>query len=157
MDMFFRNDRGEGWVLAQFAVFVLNLVAGLKGARWSARGRRLVKSGAVVSGGAGIALMVGGVRGLGPSLSPFPKPAPTAELMQDGLYAHVRHPIYGSLMLLALSWALATSPRALGSFGALVGFFVAKTAREETSLVDRYPHYSAYRERVPRRFIPGLW
>ena len=39
----------------------------------------------------------------------------------------------------------------------LVPFFLAKSSFEERHLLEEYPGYSAYQQRVSRRLIPGVW
>ncbi|MFM8945017.1 MAG: methyltransferase family protein, partial [Actinomycetota bacterium] len=68
-----------------------------------------------------------------------------------------RHPIYGGVLLLAKGWTLVRGPLALFPLVALGIVLVLKSIREETFLVERYPDYPAYRERVRSRFLPGLW
>ena len=47
-----------------------------------------------------------GIRDLGRSLSPMPRPLETAVLIQDGVYRKLRHPIYAALILIAIGWSL---------------------------------------------------
>jgi protein-S-isoprenylcysteine O-methyltransferase Ste14 len=112
---------------------------------------------AIVPGVGGALLSAGGFRGLGPALTPFPRPVPGAALVDRGAYGIVRHPIYGGVLLLALAWSLATSPLALVPVLALAVVFEGKRRVEESWLVEAVPGYPAYRERVPRRFVPLLW
>ena len=60
-------------------------------------------------------------------------------------------------MLITLGVALRGSPWALLPLGLLVFVLLGKSVREERWLVDRYPAYVAYRERVRRRFLPFIW
>lgn len=109
---------------------------------------------ALVVAGVVVAL---GVRGLGASLTPLPRPGLDAEMVDSGVYARIRHPIYGGLILAALGWAVLT--RSLPSFGIavlLAIFLDAKARREEGWLLDRYPTYAAYRRRT-KRFLPGVY
>lgn len=152
-----RSDRGELWLAAQIGLYQLCLAAGRTGPRWPRRGRAIRAGAAAASGATGTTLIVGGLVNLGRSLSPYPRPPQSAELQQHGLYAQARHPVYGGVLLLALSWTLATRPRALVPFAALVGFLAAKSAREERWLEERFSEYAPYRRRVPHRFIPYLW
>ena len=97
---------------------------------------------------------IAGVRGLGRNRTPFPRPLPEAHLVQSGIYARVRHPLYTSVILVCVGWALIWRSRpALGAALFLIPFFYAKARREERWLVVRFPGYLEYARRVPR-FLP---
>jgi protein-S-isoprenylcysteine O-methyltransferase Ste14 len=101
-------------------------------------------------------LAVRGVRDLRDALTPLPYPRDGAELVETGVYARVRHPIYGGLIMAAVGWGLvAASPISIVLAGVLFGFFQLKSRREEIWLTERYPGYPAYRERT-RRLIPWI-
>jgi protein-S-isoprenylcysteine O-methyltransferase Ste14 len=146
------RERGGGWVLAQFAlmsaVFASAVVwrGGIGGPGPVALGGLLCALGAVFG--------VAGARALGRSRTPFPKPRDDARLVRDGIYARVRHPLYTSVMLLSLGWALCwQSAAALALALAQIPFFIAKAHREERWLRERFPDYADYARRVPR-FLP---
>jgi protein-S-isoprenylcysteine O-methyltransferase Ste14 len=105
----------------------------------------------------GLAAALVAVRDLGPSLTPMPEPLATAVLVESGIYAHARHPIYGgiSLAMLGASLLFASVLATVLSFG-LILFFWAKSSYEERRLRVAYPGYGAYRDRVKRRMIPFL-
>ena len=149
--------RGEGWVVAQSVLGLAVVLTGLLGPGWP-EGRRLALAvTGVLIGAAGLALFMLGVRALGSSLTPFPRPADGATLREHGVYRRVRHPIYGGVLLLALGWSLAFSPLALGATALLWILLDLKSRHEESMLVERYPAYEAYRERVRGRFLPRLF
>ena len=112
----------------------------------------------VVAGGVvvvlGCALLVIAIAGLGHSFAVFLRPAPSSALVTTGVYARARHPIYGGWILAGLGFALALSPWALPLAGLLALELDGKSRVEERALVAHYPDYRAYRQRVPRRFIP---
>jgi len=117
---------------------------------------------AVVFTVAGVLALVGaliavlGVRGLGRSLTASPVPLDRSELVTDGLYGWVRHPIYSGLMLGVLGIALAGATWwHVGVWLALAVLLMAKARWEERMLVERYDGYRAYARRVGR-FIPGI-
>src|SRR5437867_8575391 len=58
---------------------------------------------------AGAIQLVRGVRSLGRNVTPGTEPLPGAELITTGAYAHVRHPIYGGLVLVLAGYTLAWS------------------------------------------------
>jgi protein-S-isoprenylcysteine O-methyltransferase Ste14 len=151
------GPRGEGWVLIQLVLLPAVALAGLMaGPAWHGPAASV---GILV----GLGLMAGGTylvgRGLldlGRNLTPVPHPRADAFLVESGVYAAVRHPIYGGLMTLAFGWALVSA-----SFVAfllaivLAGFFGLKSSREEAWLRERYPAHAAYAART-RRFVPRL-
>lgn len=152
------GPRGEGWVLIQFVLLILVVVAGLlDGPAWAGPV-------ASIGGPVGLLLMAGGAlllgRGLldlGRNLTPVPYPRDDARLVVSGVYAHVRHPIYGGLMLTAVGWALVSaSLLALILAAVLVGFFGLKSRREEAWLDQRYEGYADYVSQT-RRFVPYLF
>jgi len=149
---------GEGWVTGQFLLLAAVGVAGLVDRPdWS--GTPSLVSQVVGAALTVLGVLVGllGVRDLGASLTPHPRPKDDAHLVETGIYGWLRHPLYLGLMIGALGWALfAASALALAFTGALVVFLDLKARREEAWLRDRYPRYRMYARRV-RRFIPGLY
>lgn len=79
-------------------------------------------------------------------------------VIDTGLYAVVRHPMYGATVLMFLSM-----PLVLGSGVSLLCFLaypllIAKRIRsEEALLCEGLEGYAAYRERVRWRLIPYIW
>ena len=150
------GPRGEGWVAVQGLLLAIAAAAGLLGPSWSGAIR-------VATSVVGVILIVGGgvlaargMRDLRDALTPLPYPRADAELVENGVYALVRHPIYGGLVLAAVGWGLLTaSPAALVASVALLGFFELKSRREEAWLERRFAGYAAYRGRT-RRLIPWI-
>lgn len=151
------GTRGEGWVLIQSAVLLATIAAGILGAPWPERARyaRLAVAGAC--GAIGAVLLAAGAASLGRQLTPMPRPQSGAILKQTGIYARVRHPIYGGVMLIAFAWSFLTSPWALIPSATLPILFTLKARLEEEWLTERFPEYPNYARRVPRRFVPGIW
>ncbi len=107
----------------------------------------------VVGGGVFIAACLG----LGRRLTPLPFPKESSSLVQTGVYAIVRHPIYSGGLVLAIGWAFRTqSWLTLGYVVLLFLFFDLKSRREEEWLTQRYPEYADYRKRV-RKLIPFVY
>lgn len=88
------------------------------------------------------------------SLTALPIPKDEGELSTTGLYRYVRHPMYSSVLLLALGIALNS--------GSIVKYllviclyvlFYFKSVYEEKYLKLKYPEYERYSARIPR-FIP---
>lgn len=104
----------------------------------------------------GVAVMAG-LRDLGPSLTPMPRPRVGATLVEDGVYAVIRHPIYAGLISGGLGWSAVTRSLPATAVALLLGiYFDLKSRREEAWLADHYPGYDAYRRRT-RRFVPWIY
>lgn len=153
-----RGTRGEKWVVAQLLVMAFVAIAPLILPRTSVlpdRGAWRI---------AGIVLLAIGAMGgalamarLGPNLTPYPRPRRRGVLVTAGPYAVVRHPIYTSVVTMAIGWALAWgSMPTLGGAAALLILFDLKSRREERWLVERFPAYLDYQRRV-RKLIPFLY
>lgn len=86
-----------------------------------------------------------------------PEVKASARLVTDGIYAHIRHPMYLAVLLVMLA-AVAADPRAwrLGLWLALLAVLLAKAVREEGYLRARFPEYATYQART-RRLVPGLY
>lgn len=150
------GPRGEGWVILQVGLLLLLVVAGWLGPAWTG----VARVGGIVLGATlllgGVTLAVRGTRDLRDALTPLPYPRAEANLIQTGIYARVRHPIYGGIVVGAVGWGLVTaSIPALGIALVAWVFFVVKSIREEAWLVERFSDYPAYRSRT-RRLIPWI-
>ena len=146
------RERGGTWVVIQSLLMTLVIALGVVfHGDWT--NGLLIATGAAlffVGGYFGIA----GVLVLGRSRTPYPRPCAGSELVQRGIYARVRHPLYTSVMLASLGWALLwQSGSSLLATLAIVPFFQAKARREERWLREAFPGYDDYARRVPR-FIP---
>lgn len=151
------GPRGEGWVALQVVAFAAAGLAGLLGPSWDGPARAFSSVVGVVAIGGGMAMAAAAVRALGAALTPLPKPRADATLVQGGIYRHVRHPIYGGVVLAAAGWGLLTASLVgLIVAGAILAFFALKSHREEAWLVERYPDYPAYRART-RRLLPWVY
>jgi len=147
------GERGGWWVVAQFAIFGLILLA-LTGNRtpslvWQITGWMLVGVGGLGA--------LGGLWVIRDRLTALPAPIANTVLRQDGPYSVVRHPIYGGLILGFAGLAIkGGNPLALGLSLGLVPFFYAKTSVEERMLAARFPEYPEYQERVRFRVLPWI-
>lgn len=146
--------RGGLWVLIQSALMLAVIVSGVMyPGDWQWTGVSVV---GLVLFGVGGYFGIAGVRVLGRNRTPFPRPRVDSELIQHGIYARVRHPLYSSVMFASLGWALIW--QSVASFlTALVlcPFFHAKARREEQWLRRKFPGYADYARRTPR-FLPRL-
>lgn len=145
-------QRGGLWVATQNALTVAALLlAPLFRGQWEhplivALGIGLFSFG----GWVGLA----GVRALGRNRTPFPQPLADSALVQHGIYARVRHPLYSSLIFTSFGWALGWgSWVGLAAAGSLTLLLHCKARNEERWLRLRYPSYDAYAQCVSR-FLP---
>ena len=151
------GPRGEGWVAVQLALYGGLLWSGLRSERWPPGARRSLRALSLPLGAAGGMLIVKGSIDLGGSLTPNPRPRDQGDLKDAGVYRLVRHPIYGGVILAAAAWSLWWGPASVPSSLLTGALLELKSRREEAWLVERYPAYAGYRDRVPRRFLPFLW
>ena len=149
--------RGEGWVVLQGVLFVAIVGAGFTGPLWSGTTRVVGAMAGAALITSGIALVTAGILRLRAQLTAFPKPMPGGRLIDDGVFAFVRHPMYGGAVLFALGWGLVmASPMAVASACVLGVFFDLKSRREEAWLAEQFAGYAAYRRRT-HRLIPWLY
>ncbi|MGP8199614.1 MAG: methyltransferase family protein [Limisphaerales bacterium] len=148
-------QRGGWWVVGQF--LLLLAIAGL-----DLTGRATSKSlphflfGLVFLVASTICGLAGTLA-LGRNLTPFPKPSATAQFVQHGIYALIRHPLYTSVFCAAVGSALIFQswPDLVASL--VLGVFIdAKARHEERWLRQQFPNYAGYERRV-RRFIPWIY
>ncbi|MDQ3690233.1 MAG: isoprenylcysteine carboxylmethyltransferase family protein [Chloroflexota bacterium] len=154
------GPRGEGWVTAQFMLFLLIGGVGvmeLGRAPWSTPVGLAAAAGGLAFIVLGLAFAIRAMVDLREGLTPFPRPVEGAPLVVSSAYRRVRHPIYCGVLLAALGWALlTTSLLVLGLTALLTVLLDLKSRREEAWLLQAYPEYEAYRART-RRFIPGIY
>ena len=106
---------------------------------------------------AGVVVAVLALTGLGSALTAVPAPLAGERLRTGGIYRVVRHPIYGSLILMSAGYAFLTSPWALLLTAVLAVELDLKRRVEEEFLSAAYPGYADYRRAVPRALVPGVW
>jgi protein-S-isoprenylcysteine O-methyltransferase Ste14 len=76
------------------------------------------------------------------------------ELVTDGPYAYVRHPIYSGVSLAMLGSAFASSFVWLAAFAIFGAYFFYSATREEQTMLKAFPEtYPAYKQRT-KMFIP---
>lgn len=145
---------GGAWVLAQSVLMTAAVALGVVfHGDWT--NTVVITLGFALFVGGGI-VGIAGVRVLGRNRTPFPRPREGSAFIQHGIYARVRHPLYLSVMLASLGWALIwqSGPSLLVAL-ALIPFFHAKAGREEQWLREVFPGYADYEKHVPR-FLPRL-
>ena len=150
--------RGGGWVAIQFLLIGALVAAGVRG-RGDIDGAMLTF--AVVLGTGIIAVgtvIIGlGIRQLNRSLSAMPRPVESGTLVEDGIYAYVRHPIYLGLMIVGVGWSVAMDSLAALFVAAIFAIFLdLKSRREEAWLREQYPTYASYAART-KRLIPYVY
>lgn len=132
------------------AVFGLSIACHASGSHPACAAAGIILT--VLGGAVGLA---GGVA-LRRALTPFPKPLPDAQLVRSGIYSRIRHPLYTSVTLMSVGWAIAwdSMPGLLAAL-VLAPFFAAKARREEAFLRERFPDYVEYSQST-KRFIPWI-
>ncbi|CAI7813914.1 unnamed protein product [Closterium sp. NIES-54] len=108
--------------------------------------------------GIGVWLSSKGAKDIGTNLSPYPKPPPDSELETGGLFAVVRHPLYGSALLIASGITLLTNSTGRGSMTVLLlVLFDRKATAEEGYLIEKFgQRYLEYKARV-KKLIPYVY
>jgi protein-S-isoprenylcysteine O-methyltransferase Ste14 len=155
-----KGPRGEWYIVVQAGLFLL-LAFGPRSFRsittwgipeiWPGSW----EGGALFAAGALFALL--GVINLGRNLTPLPLPKENATLIVSGAYRFVRHPIYSGIIFMAFGWGVwLHSWLTLGYACLLAIFFDIKSRFEERLLMEKFPEYAAYRQRV-RKLIPFIY
>ena len=147
--------RGGWWVVGQ-SVLLIGVI--FLGARYHGQWQ---SAWGLFAGGVlfllGGAVGIAGVRALGRNRTAFPKPVEGSTLVQNGVYALVRHPLYCSVILVSFGWGLLReSGAALGTALVIAIFLDRKARREERWLHERFSEYAEYQKHVSR-FIPWFW
>jgi protein-S-isoprenylcysteine O-methyltransferase Ste14 len=94
---------------------------------------------------------------LGPNLTPLPKPKPSGEFIQSGLYRFVRHPIYFGVILVCFGWAsIEQNLYTLVLAIILLIFFDLKSRQEEIWLTEKFSEYDVYKQNT-KKLIPFLY
>ena len=146
------GQRGELYTLAQFAILLCILIGGVP-----VIGNVLLL---VLGPGlliAGSAIMVIALNDLGDALTPWPVPPQgDSGLKTSGLYAQVRHPIYAGLLASMAGLSIITgSANRLLLTAVLLYSLNVKSDYEEEELLNKFPEYGAYKEKVTSKFFPS--
>ncbi len=101
----------------------------------------------------GIALCVLAIFRLQNNLSPFPRPKSKSNLVKDGVFKYIRHPIYTGIFISFLSYGLYlhSSSKIVVSLLLLVLFYF-KSVYEEKLLEQKFSDYLAYKRKTGRFF-----
>jgi len=146
-------ERGGWWVVGQFALFGLILIAltrntdpadALRVVGW------VLVGAAIVLGGSGLWM-------IRDKITAMPAPVAGAVLVEHGPFALARHPIYGAVILGFLGLSIKGGNVYAAALSlSLVPFFYFKTEHEERLLTARFPEYEEYRQRVTHRILPWI-
>lgn len=80
------------------------------------------------------------------------------QVVTDGPYRYVRHPLYVGVILWYLAWAMILgSWVAMGIAGVISAGFIVRTALEDKTLQEELEGYSEFCEQTRNRLIPGVW
>ncbi|MCP4307463.1 MAG: hypothetical protein GY788_21840 [bacterium] len=145
--------RGGWWVVAQFALFGLILLA----LRWNEDPAVWLQVLGWVA--VAVAVVLGGSAAwlIRRKITAMPAPVDDAVLFEIGPFAIVRHPIYAAVITGFVGLSIkGGNPAALALSLLLIPFFYAKTVHEEKLLAARFAQYDQYRERVPSRILPWV-
>lgn len=149
------SNGGCGWVFGQIILMTLCALAGLLWhGHWPTNWATWLVAWLLILTGATFG--IAGVSVLGRNRTIFPEPRAGSILIRHGIYRHVRHPLYSSVMCLGFGWGFARhSLPALAAALVTTLFLALKSRNEEMRLLRRFPDYEAYRT-TTRRFIPWL-
>jgi protein-S-isoprenylcysteine O-methyltransferase Ste14 len=94
-------------------------------------------------------------RDLGRSFSSAPTPVQSGTLVDTGIYARLRHPMYLGIIVGAFGWTVLWGSWVGLAGSAVMTIFLALKARWEERLLERrYPGYADYRARVRGAIFP---
>jgi len=141
----------------QSVVIMAGAACAALGPRWPHGGEPWLRIAGFVLEAAAVAGFFVSRIALGEAFTPFPRPRDRSTLRSTGIYAHVRHPVYGAVLVGGVGLSLQRSGLVLLPTAVLVLVFWLKSIREEAWLAERYPEYAAYREATPWRFVPWVF
>lgn len=105
----------------------------------------------------GLFLIMTAIIQLNKNISAFPTPVKNAQLITNGVFKFIRHPIYAGIILSAVGYGLFFSDifKLMMSFVLLV-FFDMKSNYEEQKLSEKFPDYTFYQTRTGK-FTPPFF
>lgn len=150
-----RNQRGEYWAIGQTILSIAYVL--LPGVSVFSLPLTVRIGGTVIFGVAAFLLGFAGLFALGDNLTPLPHPKEEGKLITTGAYRFVRHPLYSSVIFLALAYAIwFMSLSHLVGVVVLLLFFDRKATQEEKLLTTKFPEYEEYRRSV-KKLLPGIY
>jgi protein-S-isoprenylcysteine O-methyltransferase Ste14 len=153
------GPRGEGWIGLQMLLEIGTLVvAPLTGPMLGGPERIAVAIAGIAIMVAGVLVFAWGAAHLGATFSVWVSPRPGGRLTTTGPYRYSRHPICSAQILICGGWALAASSLVALALVPVIAWYLDryKLAREEQTLLARYPGYAEYMRAVPHRMLPRL-
>ena len=141
--------RTDALLITLQAVLALGLVAA-----FALTGRAPVQTpwhgiGAAALAGVASAIGVWALYTMRHSLRIAPTPRDDAVLIQHGIYARLRHPMYTAVVLLVAAITLYRPSTSVVAVAAVnLTYYLAKARYEEGLLAARYPDYGLYRSRT---------
>lgn len=156
-----KGTRGEYWVLAQGGILLgFALLPQWHPAVWDSwpmwldYGREAIALAFAIFA---MILLGKGLLDLGENLTPLPYPREESTLVQTGIYGLVRHCLYSGLIFGTAAYSLwfLSVPHLLTT-ALLFLVLDIKARKEEAWLIERFPDYEDYRQRVSK-FIPGVY
>ena len=101
----------------------------------------------------GVVIIILGIVSLNDNITPFPTPKKSSDLISNGIYGLIRHPIYSGIFLSMFCYALYSGSgfRLLVAALMLLVFYY-KSDYEESLLLARYKRYQSYKEKTGRFF-----
>ena len=150
------NSRGGIWVVGQFVLIAMILIAGQLPYGTFTTGIVTTVLG-VLCCALAVAFGWRGFANLGRNLTPFPKPLDDGSLVTTGVYAIVRHPIYTAVLCGCIGYVLLCGSWSAGVVTGILGiWFEFKSRAEERFLRQRFSAYAAYAQSV-KKFLPFLY
>jgi protein-S-isoprenylcysteine O-methyltransferase Ste14 len=109
-------------------------------------------------GVAGVVLFIAAHRALGRYWSPTTRLRSDHRLIRQGVFRHIRHPMYAAFLLIAAAQALLLSNWIVGSLGlvAVIALYRHRIPREENMMLWNFgPDWLVYAAQTPR-LVPRL-
>ena len=101
----------------------------------------------------GVIVFIFSVFQLNKNLTAFPTPVKGSKLITSGMYNFSRHPIYSGIILFLFGYGFFNnSISKLILAVVLTSLFYLKTKYEEEQLLQKFPEYKDYKEKVNRFF-----
>lgn len=154
-----KGPNGEWYVVVQILLFGILFIIPFLGQtpEWPAPFNRIAQILGLILALLGVGIAFWGVNSLGRNLTAVPKPKQNAQMVQQGAYRLVRHPIYSGVILAGFGWSLLNnSLLALLVAVILFIFFDIKSRKEEGWLVEKYENYAVYQRQV-KKLIPFVY
>ncbi|MGB7842922.1 MAG: isoprenylcysteine carboxylmethyltransferase family protein [Salinimicrobium sp.] len=143
------------FVALQFLVFLVWLI---DVDAWHFRLSENLRVLALIFAGLGLVLILIAFLQLNKNLSPYPSPKKRAKLINSGVFAFARHPIYSGILFMAFGLSVwLNSGYKLGISFLLLVVFYFKSRYEEERLTQRFPEYVFYKQQTGRFFPKFNW